>query len=405
MMSASQATTILCLASYEKGTEFLRECKRQRCRVLLLTSESVGTAPWPQDAIDEIYLMRDEEKQWNLKHLIESVSYLARTEQIDVIVPLDDFDLEKAAALREHLRVPGIGESATRYFRDKLAMRMRASECGIPVPEFVHVLNYKRLTEYMERVPPPWLLKPRLEASATGIQLINSSEECWRAIEDLGDRRSFHLLEKFVPGDIYHVDSIVSGGRVIFAEVHKYGQPPMDVAHRGGIFTTTTVLRGSEDEQLMLAHNQNVLTSMGLARGVSHTEFIKSEADGQFYFLETSARVGGAHIVELIEASTGINLWAEWAKIEISRGDDSYQLPVPERYYGGLIVSLARQEYPDTSNYQAAEIVWRLNKRFHAGLILKSPDPNRVAALINEYTARFQQDFYASQPLPGRPVS
>lgn len=405
MMGASQATTILCLASYEKGAEFLRECKRQGCRVLLLTSQSVGRDAWPQRYIDEIYLMQDDHKQWNLKHLIDSVSYLARTEQIDLIVPLDDFDLEKAATLREHLRVEGMGESATRFFRDKLAMRMRASESGILVPEFAHVLNYKRLGQYMERVSPPWLLKPRLEASATGIKRINTIEECWRAIEALGDRQSFHLLERFIPGDIYHVDSIVSGEKVIFAEVHRYGQPPLDVAHRGGIFTTTTLLRGSQDEQALLAQNERVLTSMGLLRGVSHTEFIKSHADGQFYFLETSARVGGAHIVELIEASTGLNLWAEWARIEISGGDDHYHLPVRRHDYGGLIVSLARQEHPDTSAYQDSEIVWRLNKRSHAGLILKSSDPDRVTALMNEYTARFQQDFYASQPLPERPLS
>lgn len=404
-MSASQATTILCLASYEKGVEFLRECKRQGCRVLLLTSQSVGKDVWPQESIDEIYLMPDVEKQWNLKHLIESVSYLARTEQIDLIVPLDDFDLEKAAALREHLRLAGMGESATRFFRDKLAMRMRAKECGIRVPEFVHVLNYKAMAEYMERVPPPWLLKPRFEASATGIKLINAPDECWRAIESLRDRQSFHLLERFVPGDIYHVDSIVSRGSVIFAEVHRYGLPPMDVAHRGGIFTTTTLLRGSTDEEELLAQNQKVLSAMQLSRGVSHTEFIKSGSDGQFYFLETAARVGGAHIVELIEASTGINLWAEWAKLEISRAEDAYHLPDTRRDYGGLIVSLARQEHPDTYAYTDAEIVWRLNKRFHAGLILKSSDPDRIAALINDYTARFHQDFYTSQPLPERPVS
>lgn len=404
-MTASQAITILCLASYEKGSEFLRECKRQGCRVLLLTSQSVGSDAWPPECIDEIYLMPDDEKQWNFQHLIESVSYLARTEMIDLIVPLDDFDLEKAAALREHLRVPGIGESATRFFRDKLAMRLRASEYGIPVPEFIHVLNYAHLRRYMERISPPWLLKPRFEASATGIQLINRIEEGWRAIESLGDRQSFHLLERFIPGDIYHVDSIVSRGKVIFAEAHQYGLPPMDVAHRGGIFTTTTLLRGSQDEGALLALNQKVLTAMGLLRGVSHTEFIKSHDDGQFYFLETSARVGGAHIVELIEASTGINLWAEWAKIEISLGRDSYHLPVSARDYGGLIVSLARQEHPDTSAYRAPEIVWRLNKRFHAGLILKSSDPSRVAALLSEYTDRFHRDFYASQPLPDRPLN
>ena len=67
--------------------------------------------------------------------------------------PLDDFDLETAAALREHLRVPGMGETTTRYFRDKLAMRLRAQRGRHPRPEFIHVLNYERLHDFMARVP------------------------------------------------------------------------------------------------------------------------------------------------------------------------------------------------------------------------------------------------------------
>lgn len=405
MTTNPRPLTILCLASYHKGEEFIRECKRQGCRVLLLTSQSVGTEVWPRESIDEIYLMPDEEKKWRLNDVILSVSYLCRTEIINRIVPMDDFDLETAAALREHLRVPGLGETTTRYFRDKLAMRMQASEAGIPVPEFVHVLNYDKLRDYMARVPSPWLLKPRFEASAAGIRKIHTPDELWQAVDELGDRQSFYLLERFVPGDIYHVDSIMSEREIVFVEAHRYGKPPMDVAHGGGIFTTRTVRHGSEDEQKLLDHNRRVLGAMGLIRGVSHTEFIRAHQDGQFYFLETSARVGGANIVELIEAATGINLWAEWAKIEIGRGQHPYHLP-PRRWdYAGIIVSLARQEHSDTSAYQDAEIVWRMNKRHHVGLIVKSSDPEQVKRLLNSYVQRFYEDFHASLPAGQRPAS
>jgi biotin carboxylase len=404
-MTDSRPLTILCLASYEKGAEFMRECKRQNCRVLLLTSESIAHADWPRESIDEIFLIPDDNKKWKLEDVIKGVSYLARTEAIDRIVPLDDFDLETAAALREHLRVPGMGETTTRYFRDKLAMRLKASEAGIPVPAFIHVLNYERLREFMARVPPSWLLKPRFEASATGIKKLNSPDEFWAALEQIGDRQSYYVLEQYVPGDIFHVDSIVSEKEILFAAAHRYGTPPLNISHEGGVFTTSTVLRGSTDEQALLAVNAEVLKSKGLVRGVSHTEFIKGRDDGRFYFLETAARVGGANIVELIEAGNGLNLWAEWAKIEITRGESDYQLPPLRQDYAGLIVSLARQECPDTSRYNDKEIVWRMNKRYHAGLIVMSPDPSRVAHLLEEYTNRFYSDFFATQPLPERAVS
>ena len=74
-------------------------------------------------------------------------------------------------------------------------------------------------------------------------------------------------------------------------------------------------------------------------RGVAHTELIKSHNDGQFYFLETAARVGGANIAEMVEAATGINLWREWAKIELNSQDATYQLPDRKQNYAGVIVS------------------------------------------------------------------
>jgi biotin carboxylase len=401
-MSETRPITVLCVASYHKGEEFMRECKRQGCRVLLLTSQSIADADWPHESLDDIFFIPDIDKKWSVEDLIRGASLIARKESIDRIVPLDDFDLEKAAALREHLRVPGMGETTTHYFRDKLAMRMQAKEAGILVPEFVHVLNHAKVSEYMSNTPSPWLIKPRFEASATGITKLNTPDEFWAAAHRLGDKQSNYLLERYVPGDIYHVDSVVSEREVVFAVASKYGYPPLDVAHRGGVFTTATVRRGSADEIALVELNRAVLSAMGIVRGVSHTEFIRSHADGRFYFLETAARVGGANIAELVEAACGINLWSQWARIEIAHGDGQYVLPECRTDYAGLIVSLARQEWPDTSAYCDEEIVWRMNKRFHAGLIVMSHDPSRIEKLLDVYTQRFFTDFFATHPAPQR---
>ncbi len=400
-MTEDPVLTILCLATYHKGEAFLRECKRQGCRVLLVTVESLSNADWPREVIDEVFYLPD---LYNRDDVIKGISYLARTQSIDRIVPLDDYDVETAAVLREHLRIPGMGDTTARHFRDKLAMRVKAKDHQILVPEFVHVLNYDRIRDYLERVPPPWVLKPRSEASAVGIKKAESPDEIWRLLEELGDRQSFYLLEQYIAGDIYHIDSVVSEREVVFAVPHKYGHPPMDVAHGGGIFTTQRVPAQSADAQALELLNRELMATLGLVRGVTHTEFIKGH-DGRFYFLETASRVGGANIAELVEAATGINLWREWATIEIGRGEHHYELPAHRDDYSGIIISLARQEWPDTSGYTDNEIVWRLNKRHHAGMIVASPDPARVEHLLEEYTHRFLTDFHATAPLPDRPTS
>lgn len=394
-MINSPQKTILCISSYEKGQEFIRECKRQGAYVIFLTVTALEHANWPRESIDEIYYMPDLSKA---DEVIRGVSFLARSRLIDRIVALDDYDVWTAANLREHLRLPGMGDTSVRYFRDKLAMRVKAQQHSILVPDFVHVLNYDKINEYMARVPPPWMLKPRSEASTIGIAKINTPGEFWSRIDTLGDKQSFYLLERYIPGDVYHVDSLIFDRDVIFAEAHHYGRPPMNVYHEGGIFTTRTVPRGLEDETILKELSRQVISAFGIERGVTHTEFIKAYDDGHVYFLETAARVGGANIVELIEAATGINLWREWARIELASQDQPYQLPQYQQNHAGIIVTLARQEYPDTSAYQDQEIVWRLTKSHHAGFVITSQDPGRVKFLLDQYTQRFANDFLATLP-------
>jgi biotin carboxylase len=389
--------TLLCLASYHKGFEFLREARRQGCRVLLVTSASLRDAEWPRESIDETFYIQDDNKRWKLDDLILGASHLARRVTIDRIVPLDDFDLEKASALREHLRIPGMGETTTRYFRDKLAMRVKAQDEGLPIPAFVHVLNDDAIRAFCRRVPPPWFLKPRHQAGAIGIRKINGEDELWAVTEALGDQRSYFLLEEFVAGDVYHVDSIVYERQVLAAIPSRYGTPPFDVSHSGGVFTTKLLARDSRDAEDLRALNATLLAALGLVRGVSHSEYIRAR-DGRLVFLETSARVGGAHIADLVDAATGVNMWAEWAKIEIAGGHAPYAVPPMRDDYAGLLVSLSRQESPDLSGFQEPEVVWRLSKPHHAGLIVRSPSLARVDELLGRYAERFRDEFVAALP-------
>lgn len=400
-MADQRPLTFLCITTYEKGQEFMRECKRNGCRVILLTAEKLKDADWPRESLDDTYYLPDDIP---LADVVKAVTHLARKEKLERIVALDEFDMETAATLREHLRIPGMGLTTMRYFRDKLAMRMRALDRKIRVPDFVPVVNHGDIQYYLDHVPGPWVLKPRQEASAIGIRKIHAAEELWPVLEQLGDKQSTFLLEKFVPGDVYHVDSVVSENEVLFSNVSQYGKPPMNVAH-GGVFTSFTVPRGSADDSALRAINRDLIAALGLVRGVAHAEFIRAQVDGEFYFLECAARVGGAYINEMVEAASGINLWREWARIEVAGGDGSYTLPPVRSDYAGVILSLARQENPDTSAYNDPEVHFRIRKHHHAGLILKSSDARRIPALLESYARRFAEEFMAVEPMKDKPTA
>jgi len=214
----------LCVASYEKGQDYMRQLADLGVKVVLLTMDKLRDAPWPFDILEEIITMPAGLTNEQIRN---TVTWLARTRKFDRLAALDEFDMEVVAQMREHMRIPGIGTTAIAFYRDKLAMRMGARDAGFLVPEFVRVLLHDDLRAYMDRVPGPWLLKPRSEASALGIKKIAHAEQLWPILEELGDRQSYFLMEQFVPGDIFHVDSILSEGKVVFSSACQYGRPPM----------------------------------------------------------------------------------------------------------------------------------------------------------------------------------
>ncbi|HLN97203.1 MAG TPA: hypothetical protein VK208_01850, partial [Pyrinomonadaceae bacterium] len=121
---------------------------------------------------------------------------------------------------------------------------------------------------------------------------------------------------------------------------------------------------------------------------------------------------------DVLEAASGLNLWREWARIEIADGEIRRQeqtpgavlqvdrrtrlgsrKPKPSRNeYAGIVLSLSKQEQPDTSAYDDPEIVYRVKKKHHAGLIVRSRKLERVEELLMQYAARFADDFVAVVP-------
>ncbi len=389
--------TILCIASYYKGNRLLERLKAEGCRVYLLTVTSLMHENWPRGSLDDVFAV---ESFLDREGLVKAVAYLFRTHSFDRIVALDDFDIEVGAHLREYFRLThtGLGETQARFFRDKLAMRGKARELGIRIPDFAPLFDHAALRAFLERVPGPWLIKPRSEASAAGIRKHATAESVWKAVGELGDAQSTYLIERMVPGDLFHVDSLTCEGKVVFSEANGYHQPLLEVYQDGGVYATRTLRRDTPEVDELLRVNARVLEGFGLGQGASHTEFMRAKADGEFYFIETSARVGGAYISDMVEVAAGINLWSEWAKLEICRTDGAYELPELKQRYGGVVISLAPQVRPDTTGFTDPEIALRIDLKNHIGFVLVADTPERITQLLGEYRARIARHYHAVLP-------
>ena len=397
--------TIVCISCYYKGYDFMDEMKKLGNKVILVTSEKLKERNWPWHAIDEVFYMAETKASvWNLEDLVQGFSHLMQTRKIDAVIALDDYDVEKAALIRETFRIPGMGQTTHRYFRDKLAMRQKALSSGIDVPEFTAIFNNDEVENFIQKVPAPWVLKPRSEASVSGIKKLKNREELWESIQNLGEERHLFLLESFKPGNVFHVDSLTFKNKIVFTSASQYLAPPMQVSHEGGVFRTKTLGYSSQEFLELEKVNAQVLSSFGLVNGATHTEFIHSHEDGKWYFLETSSRVGGAHIPDLVEAATAVNIWREWAQIEDALLKDSnYQSPQFSKNYAGLSVALIKNKEANYKEFECESAIKFITLDYHVGIVYQSESPTIIQNCLDHAAEKISSEYLQIIPPTDKP--
>jgi biotin carboxylase len=386
---------ILCLASFFKGAKLLEELHAQGAKVTLITAQKVYNDDWPA-CIEDRYCVPDLTNQ---AEVMKAVAFLAKSRDFAAIVPIDEYVVDIAAWLREHMRIPGTGVTRAARFRDKLLMRICARDKKLSIPDFEQVLNAGRLQKFMDRCPSPWILKPRAESGSVKMKKIHTQQDMWETFEELGDERSHYLVEQFLPGNILHVDSLVWGGKVVFAAAHKYGRPPFNIWHEGGVFTSHTIPPKTKLYKEAIKINQDLIGALELEQGVTHAEFIEANVDGKLYFLEIAARVGGAFIDSLVLETRGVDLWREWGKIELAKASGGdYKVKASKDLQGALLGCLARQPLPDVSDYNDPEVAWSHAWDHHISMVVAAPKWERVEELLGQYQERFAEDFLAVAP-------
>ncbi len=392
---------IVCIASFFKGNDFFEECHDAGWRVTLVTRDDLLDESWAWTGLSEVKTVR---KDAGVEDYIRAVTNIAGRGTINRIVGIDEFDVLTAAKAREHLQIEGMSSSFALRFRDKLRMRRMAVHAGLPCPEFTGAFNSDDINAFLDEVPAPWIIKPRTEVNAFGIRKCETKNAVWETLSGFDARHTWRdhpsqfLIERFIEGRVFHVDSIVENGKILVTGVSEYGTTPMKVSHHGGIFTTSILPYKSSERGELDKLNRRLLKDFGYECGVSHAEFLQSAATGEFYFLEVAARVGGAYIPEVLEAASGFNLWREWARLEIADDENPYRPPKLREDYAGITLCLANEEKPDTSHYRDAEIVRRISKPKHVGLIFHSPRHERIAELLEIYTEKITGDFLAVEP-------
>ena len=268
--------------------------------------ETIAISPqgdYPGLAIaDKVYYLdvRDE----------KAILNVARGERISgVTTDQTDIAVRTVAFIADQMGLPGIGYETATLFTNKLMMRDRSLELGLPTIRYHLSRSLDEAKEFFSSIGRTAILKPVDNQGSRGVYKIDSMRELERRFYDTlsYSPTGQAIIEEYIHGREFEVDSIVVNYEektLMYADTDLYGIP--------NVFASKTRLYPSvadgESVAKLLDLNHKSITGFGLKQGLTHSEFIQDESTGEIYLIEAAARGGGSYISSHIgELQTGLN--------------------------------------------------------------------------------------------------
>lgn len=303
------------------------------------------------------YIATNESKKWLSPHsqiiiqddlnnfdlLYENVNTLVNSlNGIDLLIAMSEPDLINAAKLREIYNVQGLKLKDTEILKDKIIMKSYVEQHNILTPPFIDCLNKEKIKEFLQLIGYPAILKPKREASSRGVFKVTSEKELNTILSKIPLDQ--YECEKYIEGDIYHVDGVILNDNLIFIKASKYINSCLDF--KNGQAVGSVVSDNKSLNKKIFAISKKILSALNLSSGIFHLELIVKNND--IYFLEIGARMGGGESNVIIRDIFGVNLAECWVKIQLNE-------PLPEitqinTEYGGLLL------FPEPSNIPCSVI-------------------------------------------------
>lgn|GEM_PF-1292290 len=268
-----------------------------------------------------------------------SVAGLAARHPIRAIYATFETAMEIAGILRERFGVDGMTAAEAGRVRDKHLMKTLAAEAGVAVPAIENVDSLEQVARFGERHGYPLIIKPRNGMGTFLTARVDSAEQLAK-LEPLlfGESRprgfvdydlftkGRFVVERYVSGDEYHCDSIVSDGEVCFASVARYLHPCIDTVEGALPDCDIAFPACSHDDspvREILHMNREVVEALGIRNAVCHLEAFV-EPDGTVLFGEIAARIGGGSLIGKCVANThGVDIFEAFIDVELG----GFQLP------------------------------------------------------------------------------
>jgi hypothetical protein len=312
----------------ERYADFPRYLDHRAHRVTYVSTE-VGLSAVPPQATEVVTVRATDD----LAEVTAAVDGLARRHGApDRVVALKEDDLLVGAALRERWGAPGPGLADLLPFRDKFLMATRVAAAGLSVPPFGLVSDARDVREFAGRVGWPVVVKPRIGSSSAGVVRLDGPGDL--------DGPSFaagpQLAQRFDPRQIYHVDGVFTGERLLVLRASRYLNNCLEFRSGG---TLGSVEESDPDITRVIAdftlRTMRALSTLAL---VFHLEMFLDAGTGACSFLEVGARVGGAEIPLLWREVHGHDLMETAFRIQLGLPVGAEAPRIAEEIGGWLLV-------------------------------------------------------------------
>ncbi|MGN6104018.1 MAG: ATP-grasp domain-containing protein [Kofleriaceae bacterium] len=274
--------------------------------------------------ISDIEAVADPEtarRSFERLELVENYERSGRVEQLaiemhreigfDRIISISEFDLLRAAKLRDLLGIEGQRYESALAFRNKLRMKDIASAAGLAVPAYRRVDTPADVFAFVEEHGPRIVLKPIVGAGATHTYMIRSFEDVHRVMAEgifgPAELPSAFEVESLVDGVMHHVDGIYQDGAFIALWPSVYVSP-CHVYAQGIMHASTTLALDNPLAQRLCAFVEKLLAALPTPASTGVHAEIFHTTDDRLVLCEIASRVGGPRIPDLFRTATDFEL-------------------------------------------------------------------------------------------------
>lgn len=260
------------------------------------------------------------------------------------LVEFSEYDVLRAAALREHLGIAGTSHAQAETGRDKAAMKTAWQSRGLPTAAFAVLREACDLRAFTREHGYPVVVKPRSAAGSSGVAVLREDGErrAWLSAnwsKHLFDPRSPNwMVEQYVDGQVLQVDALITARGIEYLWPSRVSDL---LAWQSSTQPLTITTCAPEDPVLDPARQ---LVGAGIeampARPevtLVHAELFERHGDASLVLSEIAWRVGGMYTAQMLEAAFGHNPVERYLKALLAPGTPVAPLPAAPLRMAGQV--------------------------------------------------------------------